>query len=535
MFNFVHNNQPNQCQREKIHIKTIQLFLAAHGYDILFCLLFLLFIFFRFSHIAFPVLDNTEIGRDYWTARHVAFFYEFPWVGPWNEGFGAYINSPLYYFFLAFLVSINDSILFLTIVNILLLVMTATVLYVLGKYFFSAATGFVAVLLYLVSWEAELQSRTIWQPHVMQPVFYISLFLLWMYHKTSRNAYALWSMVTFILAGALHNSVFSFVPLYCVMLWYLIGRVKPIQPMIIKLCLTGMVTLMAVYGTVLMYYQRNQESIISTLLNGHRDFTGGHQLQNLGRLVLVPINDFFLNMNVHVLDRTTILFIILMAIGLIYFLIYPSRKRKLFTLLLIVSVLQPIIFGSVFKLQLSRYHFIFIFGLFMLVIAEWIVYALDYTWMGTFAAALLIFFLMKTFSGHWYFLSKTMEYKNSTESMQTAVHAIADEVYRIQQQKNMPDINFFQIRMYNSMVLSPYQELFWGPLEKYFKRKFTTLTNTSRPLKNLNNDTMLFLICSGLQKAVCIDKFLARDPDYSIKRSLETKPPFIILLAEKNR
>ena len=139
-----------------------------------FAALALAIVFFIFHvatlqpHAFTPAID-LDAHRDYLIAYNILRYRDFPAVGPPMSFFGLTSNSPIYYYFLAFLLWLHDTFHFLQVVNILFQAANLIILYILGKKLFSAKTGLLATALVAVSATMFAVTAVFWQPYWMLP------------------------------------------------------------------------------------------------------------------------------------------------------------------------------------------------------------------------------------------------------------------------------------------------------------------------------------------------------------------------------
>ena len=508
-------------------------FRKAGIFNILAIAVLYIALIYRLCLIAFPVVDNTEIGRDYWIARHILVFHEFPLAGPWNEVYQAYVNSPLYYYVLAALTFFHDSLLTLSVFNILAQIASCSLIYVIGKKLFSPAAALVGVIFYLTSWEMALQSRTIWQPQLMQPFLYASLLFLLLYYERKKQSFVIASVILFAAAGALHNSVFSLFPGYALILLFALHKHKAPVKSWLKVFSIFTAAVASLYVPVAYYFFQNKNSLLTELSASQKyNFSFIVFFENVKKVFLVLFNDFVINFNIQVVSRQTVAIVALGAFVLAYaFIKFPKSKKN--SLITAVFLLQPIILAALFRANISRYHLIVIYGLFCLLVAEVIVALADKYKILLLPAGLLIFLLIQIFSANFYFLNYSPTLNWSSGVMDEAVESIATEVTAISAKQEAKKNDFFDLKLYNPIVLNPYEELFWAPLEKHFGMEFTRLSNRTTPFKVLNSDGYIFLICQGVDEELCRTKFANDYPAHALIKKIFDKGPFIIFISKK--
>src|SRR5688572_19260907 len=76
-----------------------------------------------------------DYNRDFLIANHIVSYLEMPLKGPDGQ-FGAYSESPVYYYLLAAFLAINNNIIFLALCNLVLQVLTIAIIYYIARNLF---------------------------------------------------------------------------------------------------------------------------------------------------------------------------------------------------------------------------------------------------------------------------------------------------------------------------------------------------------------------------------------------------------------
>lgn len=159
--------------------------------------------------------------RDYLVSRNIVRENKLNLIGPHNGAFGTF-SSPVYFYLIAGILKINQSILFLEFILILLQVTSIYVVFLIGKNLFSIEAGLIAVIFYSFMRVILQQSNFIWQPNLMQPIFIFSLYFLVKSYKNKEFKFLLLGTILISVAMTLFSSALGMiVPLvisFCIIL-----------------------------------------------------------------------------------------------------------------------------------------------------------------------------------------------------------------------------------------------------------------------------------------------------------------------------
>lgn len=168
---------------------------------------------------------HVDVARDHLVATRILSFGEFPSTGP-DGYFGPLGNSPLYYYLIAGLLWIDDSILFPGLVNVFLQTLSIVLVYLIARPLFGRVTALAAAVLFAFSDGIVAQAMQMWQPHLMQ-LFLLCSMLLCIHGIRNRRPLFLWgSALLFTLSFVIHNSVLAAFPVYGAVLGWALHRQK---------------------------------------------------------------------------------------------------------------------------------------------------------------------------------------------------------------------------------------------------------------------------------------------------------------------
>lgn len=509
--------------------------LKLNFYNLFFLLLLLLSLIIRLNSFDYPLL-NSETHRDYLVGKHILLYKEIPLTGPcclWNGVFGPIRNNPVYYYFIALILTIKEDILFLGLVNILLQLLTLIILYILAKKLFGKSCALIATLLFGISAPILKQSLFFWQPHAMQPFVNLSYLLLLLFYLNRSYTLLSASIVAFVFAASLHNPPYAILPTFILLILFSLKRQnRPISYYFSALATFGL-SLFLTYLPLLIFFVKHKSSLDSQfafqkLLVPSSDF-----IQKFLTTTDTLFSTFFFKEN----SLSTYL-VLLIIIGTIWYLrTQKNKEKKQYVLVLVFAILQFLLVSSIFNATVWSYYLTPIFGFFIIFISE-ITNTLFSKGVALKVVGIItVIFLVKTFSLDFQTL-KTNSLLENKRNVENASLALKNEILDIQRSTKQKDLGFFQIKVYAGNIESPKTAdlAFWTILEKDLKTKFIQTGDFGNSYKAINKDEYLFVICQSYPNPInveqeCIQPFLEEYKGYRLTRIIYNKEPFLIHLA----
>lgn len=497
-----------------------------------------------FNHLNYPYPHPADTGRDYLVGRHIALYQERPLVGPWNSAYGL-LNSPLYYYVLSLLISVKDDVMFLSIVNISLQIVTVFLVYALAKRLFGIFPAITAAVLFGLSAQLADQTTGMWQPYTTPPFVMTScLFALSAYRRHSHASLFAGSAVL-IFAGALHNAALALLPLYLVVSFLIFKRDKCSWQHYagIFIVLTGLLSVL--YLPVFIFFHRQETSFFELVAKGKissLNITSSYIDSVPKFIVKLKATAFlFADMTFHTKDPFSIhAFLLGGTLTSIAWYFFKSpriwREREVFMIVLISSVISFLMFFSIFQLRPSHYYFAPIFGLFVIVIAEAMHGLFRRPGFWRHAVIVPVFLLLYVFSGDFQFFQTNRGLERGI-FIPAAVYAMKREILDIQRAEGYPDAYFF--RTFNHEYYGDDEDaLIMSYLEKTMEQRFVALTDTAPGFSPINDDSYMFLSCYpyGTEKearASCRNDFLNTKKDYRFLKTVFSEPDLEIHLFQK--
>lgn len=228
--------------------------------------------------------------------------------------------------------------------------------------------------------------------------------------------------------------------------------------------------------------------------------------------------------------------------------------------MILVAVSTLILYVSLTSYTIYIYHFIPIFGLFIILIAEVISSAFQNSLLSNAMMLIVVLLFIKVVSNNFALFKflpsklpvKVFESINIDDSdkdpvLSPIVNIMENKIREIQTRRHFKNFVFFQIRYYryNQALSRPYpvvDAVFWTPIESHLKTKFTATTKNYGyytykffSYVPVSRDEYLFVIC-GMQKKLrsgCLNFFLHEHTNHRITQKIYEKENFSVYLAEK--
>lgn len=170
----------------------------------------------RFSTYNYQSADtyHADVKRDYIVGHQMLTYKEIPLTGP-NGHLGSGVNSPFYYYIIATLMFFfGGSILAIQIPHLLLQCISVVIVFLCVRNFFGVRAAFFTALFFASFKIFVDQAAFIWQPHLMQVIFLLSLWCFSQFYVLKKNLYLYLSILFFCCATVVHNSLFALIPVY---------------------------------------------------------------------------------------------------------------------------------------------------------------------------------------------------------------------------------------------------------------------------------------------------------------------------------
>lgn len=501
------------------------------------CLIALIIFSFiiRLVRLDYPFTFKWGDGsRDYLVAHHIVKFGEHPLTGPYGllqeQGLR---NSPLYFYFLAFFIKIYDNIYFLAAINIVFQLTTIYLIYLISKTLFGKPTAILAALFFSIIPEVVSNADYIWQPYLMQPFFYLGLYLILKSHLNQSYTSLLLGTFTITLAAVLHNSVFIFLPTIMMLIYLSLKKHGRTKKHLIWVLITLKASLLLFYLPVIIYLVKdaatdtgNKVSVNATSLGQYLYFLQ----DNLAKLLYTLFGDGLFNSQIN-LEK--ILAFIIIGASLWYVLKLKDRQNKHYLAVGILFITQLLMAVALFNKN-QLYYQTLNFGLFSILIAEIIQTTFSGKRSLTVVKIVLILLLIKTFSWQFQISDKPYPKVNNYKLMKEVVSVIKIDL------KNTESFQIASYAQYPLIVRYPILDTsLLVPLEKDLNKKLASVSDSS-PFSHiqLNKPNNVYVACYKFIPVLipngCLNQFLVENPDYSPKYLVYSSEALTVHLASLN-
>lgn len=474
----------------------------------------------RIQHLDFPLSDIFWWGdgtRDFLVANHILKYREYPLVGPYNLLYESGVrNSPLYFYTLALLLIPFNHPITLTFFNICFQIAVLVLIYFIARKIFNSSVALSAMALYSFSSGVIKQSDYIWQPYLMQPIAFLSLYFLIKayvdknYDSNRSYKFFIASEVTFCLAAALHLSVLAWFPIFLI---------------------TGIILLK---GRPLKYFLGSFAIILVSILLLYAPTITFQVFNNLSSpLIVNSIGQYFNNLALNLTEIFNMLnisfshFFVFIVLSIAAF-VFGIIRSKWF-ILTIIMFFVSVIFAS-FINKIRPNYLILSLGPFIIWVT--LLATLSSQKLSRIFVFLLLFII---FSGNLNFFREANPLGN-LRYIEKITDKILVELNYIKKSNNLKSFNFFRVRSFafENRVLD-YQNKFFEypaldsmllvPLENKLKQKLTKVSNES-PYNHIqiNKGNYIFVSCyifnvSG-GKISCKDEFFRKYTDYTFLKTV---------------
>ena len=488
----------------------------------------------------YPV-SNGETHRDYLVARHIVKYGEFPTTGPcclFNGAFGEIRNSPVYYYLLASLVVLHDNILFLGLINSILQLATIVTIYFVAKKIFNLGTATIAMVLFAVSGPFLKTSLFFWQPHAMQPFVNLSYLALVLAYFGKNYLFIIVGPVLFLLAAALHASVWAILPTFAAATFLILKTQK--RPVSAYIFLFGAMVLTFVslnFG--IFFHLVKYKTAVGVDLGKFLALNWLEFFSNWQTAASTLISTIFAPQDYGRLALSLAVLTVLIVLAACFKVVKKGGvDEKVPFLLIFFAVLQFITVAAIFKAKIWLFYFTPVFGLVMILIAHSINTILSANFVLKSLKILITGLLIIVFSVNFYFFKQTPG--KNYQNIKIPLAAIQTNLSKIQEEDSLKNLNFFQIKVYATGVESTKTAdlVFWTSLERELKRKFLKITDLGIGYELINGNNYIFVICHSYTREIkvkseCLEPFTDEFPSHQIVKQIAPNQPFLTYLAKK--
>jgi len=491
----------------------------------------------------YPDINTVDPSLEYLVVSHIVNYHEFPLVGTTAFEGTVPINSPLYYYLLAFILTFGKSIFSLNTFSICLQSFIAIIAWITLRPLFGTTTAIITVLfLSLSSWGMR-SSRFFFQPYLMQPFFFASIASLYYAWISRKLSFVLISIIAFVAAISFYLSAIAYLPVYLLALLFALKRIHHPHARFYIAMRTFVISASIAFA-----------SVVAALLTLHT-----FSWSDAGRLTVTSANTYshslstFSNLFQVLLfphEKTLfdfplprLLTILFVAAGVLIFIYTKSKKEKYYLIGLVVLSLIPIFVTPLFAVPPSEHYLHLAVGFGILYTGFVTSKILRLARSPIFRTGVII-----GIGGILFVQSGAFKYRVPSlyPIAQQATDAIEQELTTLTREGNgvTPTYGFslFKVQQVGGKrqysLLDGY--LFWHLLEERMGKKLVA-TNIARGIPLLPKDPeYLFVVCHALaiqdQKEAlntCIPTVMDYVPYVHVRRIFAT-PPFTMHLFKRD-
>lgn len=206
-------------------------------------------------------VGHVDPNRDFLIAQQIVNYGEWPLTGP-DGHTGANANSPFYYYFLALIIFLfGNSLLTLSIVNLLIQCVSLPLVYLTARRFFGLPTALLSLFLFSTLSIFTNQAEHIWQPNIMHFLLIATLFFLSGYYHNRSKIDLYLAILFFALTTVTHNAALALIPSFVLGIvllqryWGDVGKKYFISIAFFILC--ELILFLPVFSFYIFQYQAN--------------------------------------------------------------------------------------------------------------------------------------------------------------------------------------------------------------------------------------------------------------------------------------
>ncbi|MEX0878037.1 MAG: glycosyltransferase family 39 protein [Candidatus Spechtbacterales bacterium] len=487
----------------KIYISNLVKKLSISEYLFIFLIASILAI--GIVNLDYPLdLSDGDSARDYLIARSISRGESLPLVGPWNAGFGTMVNSPFYYYLLALFLFIYDSYIYLNLINLLFFLASIIIYYLIAKKLFNKYVALISSLAFVSVPVIYLQSMYIWQPHLMYPFYLLSFLFLIKAYQDRSNKFVHLGIVSIIIAGALHNSAYSFLPVFLVLSMWIIYKNKPKLSQVFKPVITVVATFLVFYApNIILFYKQENKTQAS--------FSGFLKLNYAWDQLLAVFKQFlsFLSFSsIKIFHPLLFLYFLYLLFIIIY--AFDKNKKTTKTLAVVIFIaVQPFLAFVLFGVKEFHIHYFSVVFAPLYIFAVGLIFSLDKIKLLKINKGLLRVIQFIFIAYVLFFSSSAFALFNDVDKFERpnsyyinqATDKIKDTAIEIKKTNNYEDLNFFDIIVYKKGPYGVRNYIFYLALEDKLNTDFIDISKSGL-ITDSQKKNYVFLVCINKKSAV---------------------------------
>lgn len=486
-----------------------------------------------------------DTNNDHLIARHIAMFGEHTLIGSRSAGFPTFVHSPFYYYLLAGLVRINDSILFLGLINIFGQIVVLFFIYLIARLLFSKSTGISAMILYAFSFEGMSRASFIWAPRIMEVFLYGSLALLTAGYVKKNTTLIFLGIPLLFIGASIYNAAYAFIPalIFGVILFLL--RHHATTHAYITLAMSSALSYLILYTPVYIHLYLIGSNHISNIPVIHSYHSVASFFFKLIEVAYIFFQNLFF-LNEPLLVGLGKLVLILSCGMLIIFLTRPNGHRsKRYLLACFILIFQQFLFVVLINSNnvghIARY-IAAAQGLFFIALAGLLHGIFPKNIYGrilqVFCVALLILFFSRLQLGFYLTRGVFQNPFRTTRGAFQASREVAITLRKIKTMHRYNDFHFFTVAAYKNGARYTFGDaLLWSPLEEHLDSKLTSISQEAfHNYVPLGRDHFMIVLCLSEnynQNPSCLQVFHQQNPQHVIEKAIFQDATSTMFLARK--
>lgn len=529
-----------------------------HYNEVLLSILLIFSLVIRIANFETNTFTNPDGNSLYLVVSHIVKYKEFPLVGASTGYIQTFKKSPLYYYFSALLLGLNDNILFLEIANIFTSILIILVVYLLAKQMFGQESALIAATLFSFSQFAFQQSIFfILDTFLTEGLILLSLLLLLISYRKKSFAFLLGGIFIYALSVSFYfTSAFFILPVIILIIFYVLKKQK--RKLSSFIFAFGFLALaLFLFFLPVLIYQIDNHTLGASLFLRKGLISSADFFPEIASLFYILFDGYFINLDKALLSLNNILFLFIMG-SLMYLTLGLKGLKKEFYFLIFVFLLTPILIITLLQINRPFYdpQSMPVYGLlryflpsvvfFIILIAD----VINSTFLKNFFSSLtkifviltLIFISFPNLKSYLNNLSEKISQKiQYKQTNNPSTDAIKKEVLRLKAEKQFNDFHFFQILLIGKVDSQSFvydTPALWVELERELNTNLVKVDNQSiYTYKPLGEGKAIFLLCFGYsddldEKTGCVDKFKDGNTNFLLKK-IYSKSPYSIYLTTK--
>jgi len=492
--------------------------IKSFRYEIIVIIFCIAGFIFRYNNLPGEWMSDT--ARDFLYAKHIVYYKEFPFFGPYAMGTKSFY-SPYYYYLLSVPLIFNPDLFFLLTIIVLINSLSILFVYLIASACLDKKAGIIASLFFTLSSSHILYGSTLWSAYLVIPPALLGILFFTKFLINKKKIYFRLSFLVISLSGLIHYSVISLIPAF--LLWTFFKKIISFRAVVFN-ALVSMAPAVLLHIPLLI--SQNQFFPVTPRINVIPSLIYFITPYKLWKNFLLFLKSVFLN------DPNWILITFALAVLSVpmtaYKYNYQSKTRSaLFFINLIIIVFlisAPLIIN-----QCCSHFFTVISPLFLISAAI----TVRYLFIKTQKNSKLIFIYLPVLIIFFYLLLNTNpSFKNYYQKINNLSEKITDDIRLMKKKRNIENNDFFQALYFQDYSSNESYEV-WYFLENNLKSKIIAVKNHQITLTG--RDDFVYVLCDKRDIAGCRRRFTEIIPGHFQRHNLWQEQQYQIFRYEKVR